>query len=366
MVAGWKKVQVLDICSKGSSNIAQNKIENNSGNYPLFGASGYLKGIDFYQQEKPYIGIVKDGSGVGRVDFYPAKSSLLGTLQYIFPKEGYDIRFVGYALKSLDLASFASGAAIPHIYFRDYGKCYISVPQSVKEQKKVADELDLITSIIADRNKQIQDLECLSQSLFFEMFGSPIHNEKGWGTKPLGELCTVVRGGSPRPIEQFLGGTIPWIKIGDATQGDGIFLHSTKEHIIDAGVKKSRFIHSNSLIFANCGVSLGFARIITFDGCIHDGWLAFDDISDSLDKVFLLKSLNFCTPYFRSTAPSGTQPNLNTGIMKSFNQILPPLPRQKEYVEKVLTIEKEKAFLNDSLKDLQKLLKTKLSGYFEG
>ena len=69
MMEGWKTVRLEDICTKGASNIAQNKIEGNVGDYPLYGASGFLKKIDFYQQEEPYIGVVKDGSGVGRVGF---------------------------------------------------------------------------------------------------------------------------------------------------------------------------------------------------------------------------------------------------------------------------------------------------------
>ena len=100
---------------------------------------------------------------------------------------------------------------------------------------------------------------------------------------------------SPHEIEKYLGGDIPWIKIGDATDGENVYLHSTKEHIIQDGVKKSRMVKSGSLIFANCGVSLGFARIITFDGCIHDGWLAMEDIDERLDKVFLLQALNQMT-----------------------------------------------------------------------
>lgn len=93
-----------------------------------------------------------------------------------------------------------------------------------------------------------------------------------WKKEKLGNLCDVYRGSSPRPINKYLGGTIPWIKIGDATEGDNVYMHSTKEHIIEEGVKKSRLVKKGSLIFANCGVSLGFARIITFDGCIHDGY----------------------------------------------------------------------------------------------
>src|SRR5699024_1892679 len=158
-------------------------------------------------------------------------------------------------------------------------------------------------------------------------------NRNDFKTEALGNLCTIVRGGSPRPIKKYLGGTVPWIKIGDGTKGDEIYIKNTKEKIIEEGIKKSRLIPKGSLIFANCGVSLGFARIITFEGCIHDGWLAFMDISDKLNKVFLLKLLNFYTEYFRRTAPDGTQPNLNTKIMKEFKVVLPPKRSQDEYVK---------------------------------
>lgn len=174
------------------------------------------------------------------------------------------------------------------------------------------------------------------------MFGDINVNDRGWKIQPLGELCTIVRGGSPRPIEKFLGGDVPWIKIGDATDGESIYLHSTKEHIIREGVSKSRLVKTGSLIFANCGVSLGFARIITFDGCIHDGWLAMEDIDVRLDKVFLLQALNQMTEHFRKIAPSGTQPNLNTAIMKAYKQIIPPMKLQKDFIAFVEQTDKSK------------------------
>lgn len=205
---------------------------------------------------------------------------------------------------------------------------------------------------------------CPVQSIFYEMFGDPVENDKRWDVKRIEDICDVYRGGSPRPIDKFLGGNIPWIKIGDATLGDSIFLTQTKEHIIEEGLRKTRFIHSGSLIFANCGVSLGFARIITFDGCIHDGWLAFDNVSEEIDKIFFLKSLNFCTPYFRSIAPDGVQPNLNTSIMKAFKQILPPLSMQKDYVDKIQAIEKQKLLITESLVQAEMLLNSRMDYYF--
>lgn len=179
-------------------------------------------------------------------------------------------------------------------------------------------------------------------SRFIELFGDININDKGWERHPLGELCTIVRGGSPRPIENYLGGDVPWIKIGDATDGESIYLHQTKEHIIQEGVKKSRLVKAGSLIFANCGVSLGFARIITFDGCIHDGWLAMEDIDARLNKVFLLQTLNQMTDHFRKIAPAGTQPNLNTAIMKAYMQIVPPMKLQQEFISFVEQVDKSK------------------------
>ena len=124
------------------------------------------------------------------------------------------------------------------------------------------------------------------------MFGDPLDNQKNWEVQTLGNLCEIVRGGSPRPIDKFLGGSIPWIKIGDATNDDDIYLYKTKEHIIEEGIKKSRLIPEGSLIFANCGVSLGFARIIKFQGCIHDGWLVISQYERVFDNDFLYHLLS--------------------------------------------------------------------------
>ena len=114
-------------------------------------------------------------------------------------------------------------------------------------------------------------------------------------------------------------------------------------------------VKSGSLIFANCGVSLGFARIITFDGCIHDGWLAFEDVDESLDKVFLLLSLNQLTEYFRAIAPDGTQPNLNTAIMKMHQQIIPPIKLQRQFVEFVRQADKSKYAFEQFIKSVTQL-----------
>ena len=233
-----------------------------------------------------------------------------------------------------------------------------------KTQAEIVEKLDLASSLIDKRKRQLAMLDELVKARFVEMFGDITINDKNWDCYPLGELCTIVRGGSPRPIDQYLGGNIPWIKIGDATDGENIYLRSTKEHIIPEGVSKSRLIKAGSLIFANCGVSLGFARIITFDGCIHDGWLAMENIDCRLDKVFLLQTLNQMTEHFRKIAPSGTQPNLNTAIMKAYMQILPPMELQQEFISFVSRVDGVKGSVRRSLEELETLKKSLLQEYF--
>ena len=217
----------------------------------------------------------------------------------------------------------------------------IMIPEiSLEKQIEFSEILERVYGVIQARKEELQKLDELIKARFVEMFGDININDKHWECEPLGELCTIVRGGSPRPIEQFLGGDVPWIKIGDATDGDNIYLSSTKEHIIQEGVKKSRLVKAGSLIFANCGVSLGFARIITFDGCIHDGWLAMEGIDERLDKVFLLQALNQMTEHFRAIAPAGTQPNLNTAIMKAYKQVIPPIELQRDFIRFVKQVNK--------------------------
>ena len=72
-----EKVKLGDVCDKASSNIAQKDLENNEGKFPIYGASGFIKNVDFYKQEKEYIAVVKDGAGVGRIIKCPAKSSVI-------------------------------------------------------------------------------------------------------------------------------------------------------------------------------------------------------------------------------------------------------------------------------------------------
>lgn len=178
-----------DVCAKGSSNIAQKDLENLDGEYEIYGASGLIKKVNFFHQGKPYIAIVKDGAGVGRTMLLPEKSSVIGTMQYIIPSEKVDIEYLYYAITFMDLSRYYMGAAIPHIYFKDYCKERIPVPE-IEVQKKIAYRLRQIDKLISSRQKQLSKLSELTVSRFVEWFGDVIRNTKQWKSYTFSDITT--------------------------------------------------------------------------------------------------------------------------------------------------------------------------------
>ena len=288
----------------------------------------------------PYDGICSGDITVIRPN---AKKILPALLPFVIQNDA----FFDYAVGK------SAGSLSPRAKWKDIQDYTFTLPP-MEEQKQLAAVLWSMVRTQEAYQRLLEKTEELVEARFREMFGDSIANGKNWDIQELGSLCKISRGGSPRPIEKFLGGTIPWIKIGDATDDDKFYLTSTREHIIEEGIKKSRLVKAGSLIFANCGVSLGFARIITFDGCIHDGWLALEDIDARLNKIFLLFSLNQMTAYFRRIAPYGTQPNLNINIMKAHKQILPPIELQNQFIDFIRQADQSKSALQHALAALQK------------
>ena len=103
MRKGWEIKTVGDVCKSASSNVSQNSLDTNIGEYPIYGASGLIKKVNFYHRDKPYLSIVKDGSGFGRITIMSAYTSVIGTLQYIIPNEEIDLNYLYYNLLSIDL-----------------------------------------------------------------------------------------------------------------------------------------------------------------------------------------------------------------------------------------------------------------------
>lgn len=134
------RVTLEDVCEKGASNLKQSDVVSMTGEYPIYGAAGYLGNVDFYHQEKPYVAIVKDGAGIGRTTLHPAKSSVIGTMQYLLPKDNVLPEYLYYVVRHMHLEKYFTGATIPHIYFRDYKNENFNL-DSLDKQAKIVEIL---------------------------------------------------------------------------------------------------------------------------------------------------------------------------------------------------------------------------------
>ena len=148
------------------------------------------------------------------------------------------------------------------------------------------------------------------------------HVPKGWAVKPLSELCQLGRGASPRPINDFMNGEVPWVKIADATAAGGPFLFATKEKVKKAGAEKSVAVAPGDLILSN-SATCGVPMFVELHGCIHDGWLYFKNLR-SISKLYLFHVLIELAEHLVHIADGSVQKNLNTNLVGQQVVLVPP------------------------------------------
>jgi len=157
--------------------------------------------------------------------------------------------------------------------------------------------------------------------------------KKGWERKSLGKICDIERGGSPRPIQNFITtdpNGINWIKIGDATTNHK-YIYKTEEKIKPEGVKRSRMVYEGDFILSN-SMSFGRPYIMKTEGCIHDGWLVLHQPKVDPDYLYFVLSSDLVFNQFDQLATGSTVRNLNIGLVKSVEIPVPSLPEQQRIV----------------------------------
>ena len=372
MKQGWTYKRLNEVCDKGSSNVVINKLEDNNGNYPLFGASGLVKNVDFYHQDKPYIGIVKDGAGVGRVNTYPAFSSLVGTMQYIFAKDNCLLNYIKYFLIKLDLSHCVSGATIPHIYFKDYGKEKIPVP-SIEIQQSIVAELDKINELIELKKLQLSNLDDLSQSIFFDMFGDPVENEKGWDVKKLGDICNKIgSGATPRGgNESYKNEGISLIRSLNVYNNEFRYKDLAFIDEEQADALSNVVVSSQDVLLNITGASVARCCIVPDDilpARVNQHVCIIRPKSVTV-PVYLNYLLTNCSyqNHLLSLAKSkaATREALPKSIVENLRITLPPLPLQQSFANRISAIEQQKKRISESINDLETLLASRMQYWFD-
>lgn len=328
MKADWEVKKLKDICEKDSSNVNIKDLVGLEGEYPIYGASGLIQNINFYHQEEEYIGIIKDGSGIGRTMLLPSKSSVIGTIQYILPKKGNSIHFINYALQSLDLSKYKQGAAIPHIYFRDYGETELVVPP-LPEQKRIVEILNQkfvqIDQLKQNAEKNLQNAKELFQAELTKAFSN-----NTWEKKRLGDVCGI----TSKLVDPTQSEYLDLYHVGGANivseTGKIIDLKTSKEE----GLSSGKFTFDNSMVLYNkIRPYLKKVARPNFSGlCSADMYPLSPKSSIEKDFLYYVLISKSFTDYAISKSDRAGMPKVNRDALFSFSFPLPPLSEQQKIV----------------------------------
>ena len=361
-------VKLGDVCKKGSSNIAQKDLEGHDGNYPIYGASGYIKGVDFYQMENAYIAVVKDGAGIGRIMKLPGKSSVIGTMQYIIPNDSVDIGYLAYAMEHMNLAKYYSGATIPHIYFKDYQKELFPLP-SLDEQRKIAAVLDKISGLIAKRRQQLDKLDELVKSRFVEMFGDPIINSMHWMEELIGDSCFVTKLAGfeyTQYIHYGDSGDVVMVKAQNVKNGK---LNRKDLSYISNEVSNSlprSQLAAGDVVMTYVGANIGDVAVIDDEYKYHlaPNVAKIRPDAEKYNSVYFMYMLMFLNSYVVGNSADTAKAALGMERIRKLKIFTPPIGLQEQFAAFVAQVDKSKFAIQKSLQKLKMLKSALMQEYF--
>jgi len=377
MKNNWQIKKLNEICDKGSSNISQNQLTKEEGIYPIYGAGGLIKDISFFQQDKDYISIIKDGAGIGRVSLLPAKSSVIGTLQYIIPKYNINLKFLYYIMNSFDFSKYKNGATIPHIYFREYSNEQFVIPP-LPEQKRIVKVLDDVFSKveIAKNNaeKNLQNSKALFESCLQSIFAK---KGKDWENKLLGEIATFRNG--MNFTKKSKGETIKIVGVRDFQKSFWVPFENLETVIIDGELNEIDLLKKDDILAVRSNGNPELIGRTLLSGDLKE------KVSHSGFTIRIRLNLkNIYSPYLchylksqkvrKELIKSGTGINIKSLNQVALSSLLVSFPKslveQKSIVKKLDALSEQtkklEVIYKQKLADLEELKKSLLKKAFSG
>lgn len=316
---------------------------------------------------------------IGKIGILTKEACSNQQINAIIPQDETDSRFIAYSLyaQRFVLESIANAPVVPIINKTDFSKIRIGIPPK-STQLAIVSELDKINELIRLKKEQLKDFDNLAQSLFYEMFGDPVENEKGWEVKKLGEICSLIcngntpKGGSEVYVDNgilFLRSQNVWRNRLDL---DDVAFIDEATH---KSLKKSALNHNDLLITKTGRVNTensSLGRTALFEGedgsANINGHVYLVRLKEGMVHKYVLYILisNSYRELIRRTCVGGIDKRqLNKNHIEDFPIILPPLSLQRLFAQRIEQIEREKSEVQKSIQNLETLLASRMQYWFE-
>lgn len=334
-----RRVKLNEICSKGKSSLRQKDVIND-GPYSVYGASGVIGTTGDYQNEIPYVAVVKDGAGVGRASACEPRTSVLGTMQALIPNSNVERDYLLHLVRSLRLGEGFSGSTIPHIYFKDYGKLEVPLP-SLEAQKQIASQLGLVEEQIAQAEAQIEQLDQLVKSRFVEMFLSP-----SWPVATIGECATDIHYGTSEKASTE--GEHVYLRMNNIGDDGSLDLSDIKRITLEGKALSNCLVRKGDLLFNRTNSREKVGKTCVF--CLEEpmvvaGYIIRVRLDDRVDSTYLAAYMNLSSTkaLLRGMAKGAVhQANINAKQLASIEFPLADIEAQKEFVAFAQQVDKSR------------------------
>ena len=346
-----KKLQTNEFLSEGRVPIISQEEEYISGfwNNPE----------DAFKVEKPIV-IFGDHSRVIKyVDF----DFVLGAdgVKILRPIESLNAKFLYHYLKWYNVPSMGYSR-----HFKFLKEINMPIPP-MNVQQQIVSELDLLSGVIEKQKAQLEELDKLAQSIFYEMFGDPVTNEKGWEVKKIKDICKVITGNTPsrNNLEYYNEEYIEWIKT-DNILRDSLYPSLAKEYLSEEGAKQGRIADVGSILIACIAGSL----VSISKCCLLNRKVSFNQQINALvpkedmNSLFVYSLVNAIADYIRENTTNGMKHIITKSVLEEIRICVPPLSLQQEFAAKVEAIEAMKAKVRLSLKEAETLFNERMDYYF--
>lgn len=299
------------------------------GEFRYFGAQGVIDYVDDYIFDGKYLLIAEDGENLKSkrqniAQIVEGKFWVNNHAHIVQCNEKCILEYLAYLINSKDVSGYITGSAQPKLSQANLNAMEFDIP-SIKEQHDILSILLPIEQKIRINNEINNNLEQQAQAIFkswfvdFEPFDGQVPDV--WKSGVLGDFVEIKRGGSPRPIQNYLSDSgLHWLKISDATSISSPFINEIKEYIIEEGLKKTVFLKAGNLVLSNSATP-GLPKILDTDTCIHDGWLCFP--SSKLSNEYLYLYFKYIRNNLVALGNGSVFTNLKTDILKNYPTNLP-------------------------------------------
>ncbi len=351
------RVRLEDVCEKESSKLKQSDVIDQNGLYPVYGASGYLGNINTYQQSNYYIAVVKDGAGIGRTMLLPPESSIIGTMQYLIPKDNVLPEYLYYVVKAKHLEKYFSGATIPHIYFKDYKNEQFDLV-SFDEQREIINRLKKIEIIIDNLSKNLLLLDELVRARFVEMFGDPVINSCQLPVQPMTDICDIIDGDRgknyPKSEEILDDGYCLFLNAKNVTQKGFDFENCnfiTREK--DDALRNGKLSRGDVVLTTRgtVGNLAYYSKNVPYENIrINSGMVILRMNRSILNEIYFIELFKMKLSDIKEKIASGSaQPQLPISTMNKIILMIPPLEFQNHFASFVKEVDKSRLLSNHLL-----------------